>query len=337
MADAFTREYSQRLGVLTGDQFQAALARFGLGELLAASPAPGGLFGQNVFLTSSLGEYVLRGAPHYDGQFEKERYFCRAIHERSQARAPWPFLIEKSPEIFGWSYAVMPLLPGVHLSDREVQRSLTPEDRVGLARAMGAYLAIIQQATWDAPGEYAHDRDDLVPLSTTYAEWFVARTNAWLAACRAASGATADADVAWVESVVASAREALAVPFVPVLVHTDYAEGNVVAERDGDGWTIGGVFDLGEAYAGDGEYDLARLACWYGRMGDDPLRAFCGAYAATRPPRAGFAERLALYIVTDRLILWEYGQRNRVWFTPGMAFRAWAERFVEIAERAAGL
>ena len=37
MSDEFTREYSQRLGVLTGEQLQAALTRFGLGELLAAS------------------------------------------------------------------------------------------------------------------------------------------------------------------------------------------------------------------------------------------------------------------------------------------------------------
>ncbi|MHB8376423.1 MAG: phosphotransferase family protein [Dehalococcoidia bacterium] len=257
------------------------------------------------------------------------------MHERTQAQAPWPFLIEKSSDVFGWSYAVMPLLPGVHLSDHQIQRSLTSDDRVGLAHAMGTYLTLIQQATWDVPGEYAHDRNNLVPLSTTFSEWFVARTTDWLVRCRKASDATTDADVAWVESVIAAALEALAVPFVPALVHTDYTEGNVVVERNGVGWKINGVFDLGEAYAGDGEYDLARLACWYGRMGDNTLRAFRDAYAAKRPTRAGFAERLALYILTDRLIFWEYGQRNDVWFTPGVSFRAWAEPFVEIAQSAA--
>ena len=200
---------------------------------------------------------------------------------------------------------------------------------------MGAYLALIHEATWDAPGEYAPDRDDLVPLATTFTDWFVARTNDWLTRCRNASSATTDADVAWVESIIESARQSLAEPFVPALVHTDYAEGNVVAERNGDGWEIGGVFDLGEAYAGDGEYDLARLACAYGKMGDDTLRAFCDSYAAARPHRPRFTERLALYILHDRLVFWEYGQRNGVWFTPGTPFREWAEPYVEIAQRAA--
>jgi aminoglycoside phosphotransferase (APT) family kinase protein len=336
MDDPFTREYSKRLGVLTGGQLRAALTRFGLGELRAAGPAPGGLFGQNVFVTSSSGEYVLRGAPHYDGQFERERYFCGVIHERTEARAPWPFLIEKSPKVFGWSFAMMPLLPGVHLSDRDVQRSLTGDDRLGIARAMGAYLPLIQQATWDAPGDYDYPRAEVAPLEVAYADWFAGRTRDWLARCRQASGATTADDVAWVESVIAAARPSLGAAFTPVLVHTDYAEGNVVAERAGKGWRICGVFDLGDAYAGDSEYDLARLACWYGRRSGDELRAFIDAYTDVRPPRAGFEGRLSLYILAERLTIWEYGQRNGIWFTdPRQTLRAWAEPFVAIAEAAA--
>ncbi len=330
--DSLTREYSKRLGVLTRAQLQAALTRFGLGELLEARPAPGGLFGQNVLLTSTSGGYVLRGAPHYDGQFEKERYFCRMVHERTPARAPWPFLIEKSHAIFGWSFALMPLLPGVHLSDPAVRGSLTAEDRLGIARVMGEYLAVIQQATWDAPAEYDYVHDDLAPIGRPFAEWAAARTREWLAMCRRASAATTDDDVAWVESIIEAAQAALDVPFAPVLVHTDYAEGNVLAERTEDGWQICGVFDLGDAHIGDGEYDLARLACAYGRRDPAELRAFCDAYTSARPPRSGFAERMALYILTDRLIIWEYGQRNHVWFTdPTQTLRAWAEPFVALA------
>ena len=59
------REYSKRLGVLSNEQFQVALARFDLDTLVSAEPVPFGNFGQNVFLTSTEGEYVLRGAPHY--------------------------------------------------------------------------------------------------------------------------------------------------------------------------------------------------------------------------------------------------------------------------------
>jgi hypothetical protein len=48
-----TYEYSKHLGLLSSDQFQMALNRFGLGKFLHAEPIPFGLFGQNVFVTST--------------------------------------------------------------------------------------------------------------------------------------------------------------------------------------------------------------------------------------------------------------------------------------------
>lgn len=82
------REYSKRLGVISDEQLQAALDRVGLGRLLSAEPATGGLFGQNIMLTTSEGEFVFRGAPHWDAegnddwQFQKERLFSELVHER---------------------------------------------------------------------------------------------------------------------------------------------------------------------------------------------------------------------------------------------------------------
>ena len=58
---AGAREYSPRLGAITPDQFQAALDRFGLGRFIAAEPITLGNWRQNCFLTSSAGEFVLRG------------------------------------------------------------------------------------------------------------------------------------------------------------------------------------------------------------------------------------------------------------------------------------
>ena len=66
-----TREYSKHLGLLSPDQFQAALNRFGLGNFLHTEPIPFGLFGQMVYLTSTDGEFVLRGRPHFPWQFPK--------------------------------------------------------------------------------------------------------------------------------------------------------------------------------------------------------------------------------------------------------------------------
>jgi len=46
-------KFSERLGLLTRSQFQQALDRFDLGELLSVESAPGGLFGMCVFVTAT--------------------------------------------------------------------------------------------------------------------------------------------------------------------------------------------------------------------------------------------------------------------------------------------
>ena len=52
-----TRWYSQRLGTLSEQQFQAALDRFQLGQLISTEPVGQGNFGQNIFLTSTQGAF----------------------------------------------------------------------------------------------------------------------------------------------------------------------------------------------------------------------------------------------------------------------------------------
>ena len=49
--------YSKRLGPISDAQFQRALDRFDLGTFVTAEPTTGGLFGQNVFVSSSKGTF----------------------------------------------------------------------------------------------------------------------------------------------------------------------------------------------------------------------------------------------------------------------------------------
>ena len=126
-------DYSHRLGTIGDAQFRAALERLGLGEFVRAEPVAGGLFGQNVFVTSTAGEYVLRGAPHYDWQLPAERFFARLLHEHTRAPTPWPYLIDPADDFFGWSFAVMPRMPGLQLSDATLA-GLSHADRLGMAR-----------------------------------------------------------------------------------------------------------------------------------------------------------------------------------------------------------
>lgn len=190
------------------------------------------MFGQNVMLRATSGDWVLRGSPHSLRQFPSERCYSRLIHERTETDAPWPYLLERSTELFGWSYALMPRIPGVAPNDPDVQNSLTPGGRMEIARAMGEHLARLQSATWEHPGDFSYEADSIVPLSKPYPEWFVARVRAWLGRClvaTAATGATTEDDVVWVESVIDEARDALAESFEAVIVHTGLGLGYLSA------------------------------------------------------------------------------------------------------------
>ena len=69
-----------RLGSITESQIQDALHRFRLGRLTGVSSVPSGMGGQNLFVSSTSGEYVFRGNPLYPGQFAKERFFAQVLH-----------------------------------------------------------------------------------------------------------------------------------------------------------------------------------------------------------------------------------------------------------------
>src|ERR1051326_4552840 len=138
-------EYSQLLGTISTDQFQAALDRFSLGKFLHAEPIPFGLSKRNIFLTSTTGQYILRGSPHHPDQFYCEQFFAQGLHELTRVPAPWPYLVDPTTGIFGWSYAIMPRMPGLQLADPAVKRYLPEKERRGIARALGENLAHMQK------------------------------------------------------------------------------------------------------------------------------------------------------------------------------------------------
>jgi aminoglycoside phosphotransferase (APT) family kinase protein len=319
-----TRAYSQRLGVLRGEQLQAALERFDLGRLVDAAPAQGGLFGQNVFVTSTRGEWVLRGCPHFPWQLPKERLAARLIHEATRLAAPWPYLLEESPALFGWSWALMPRLPGVW---PPVDR---PECGAGCAAALGRGLADLHALRAEQAGAYDLASDSIAPWPKPHAERVLDGLEQWLGWCREAREGCIDAlDEAWIASVVAAGRGALDEPFEPCWVHHDWKPNNVLAEEHSGAWRVTGVLDLMEGYFGDGEEDLVRSIGQLAAIDRDRVAPFTAAYRAVHPLRAGFAERYRIYQLVDRLVYWQYGQKNRVWFPEGLRFRRFAERFVE--------
>ena len=169
-AQPTARVYSQRLGALTPQQFQATLTRFGLGTFVSATPVAQGLFGQNVFVQSTQGDYVLRGVPHYPWQFPKERFGARLLHERTQVPVAYPYILDASTDIFGWPYLLMPRLHGSSPADHQ----WTDAERLDIAQALGQNLLHLNQLTWPFAGAYDLSSDTIQPFGEGFAEWIVA-------------------------------------------------------------------------------------------------------------------------------------------------------------------
>jgi aminoglycoside phosphotransferase (APT) family kinase protein len=301
------RKYSERLGVIDPGQLFEVAGMLELGEVLAAEPMAGGLFGQNLALTTTEGRFVLRGNPHGHTQLTKERRVAEFIDGGSSLPAPWPYEVCDGTEIFGWTFAVMPLLPGE--MGEAIRESADDAERVALATATGEALAMLHEAEADFFGPYDAQLDDFIEMDD-FADWALHRFDHWRNACRSVNALSTEAEL-WLDELVEECAPALKEPFTPVLVHHDFKPGNLNFERVRDGFEPSGVFDLMEAYIADGEEDLVRML-W--SVEPPERKAFVEAYTAHDPLRAGAAQRLALYAVCDWMVMWEYGRRHGIWF-----------------------
>lgn len=352
-----TRIYSQRLGPIADEQFQSALNRFDLGKFLRAEPIPFGNFGQNVFVSSDKGEFVLRGQPHFWWQFPTEQFYTRLLHERTDIPVPWPYLIDSTTDIFGWSFVLMPRMSGLQLADPDMKAQLTPAERLGIAHALGDALARMQQITWPFAGRYNPTTQQIEPfdlkpelawplpvevdpsltnVATTrisYSQLVKSSLNHNLQHARYCNpDATTLEDIAWVADLINKAQDVLNDEFEPCLLMEDYKEGNLVVTKDGDEtqWRVSGVFDLMTAHFGDGEADLARQFGEYIYEDITLAREFLNAYQQKKTLRPGFKQRFPIYILLDRSILWEFFQSHQMCFwDESWTFRDWAGWYLD--------
>ena len=259
------RIYSQRLGMISDTQFQAALDHFHLGRFIQAEAIPFGNFGQNVFVSSTTGEYVLRGDPHFWWQFPTEQFFTCQLHERTHVPVPWPYLIDPSTDIFGWSFVIMPRMSGLQLADQEIKKQLGSSDRRGIAQALGENLARMQEVTWSIAGRYNAASDtvepfeqaqelawpfsietdvqlaSMKPMIITYSESVKGRLRHHLTRAQEWNAtATTWKDISWVEEHIADAQDALDETFEPCFLMEDYKEGNLVVTQQDKRWQVSG-------------------------------------------------------------------------------------------------
>lgn len=323
--------YSERLGEISNQQFQLALDKFELGKLEKAKPVKFGNFGQNVFLTTNKGEFVFRGKPHYSWQFKNEQLMTKLLHEKTKTPVAYPYFVDEDTSTFGWSYAIMPRLKGLQLADEKISATLTDQDSKELVQAYGENLALMHDLTWEYSGKWTDNYDGIKPFAPNFSSWVIEFINSLVAKSIKANQATTESDKAWVESVIKSGSEALEVPFTPTFVMQDYQESNTLVDKVNGKWQVTGVFDLMESYFGNGEADLSRM---YVQLQSRKIKygsKFIQAYLNKKPARDGFKKRFPIYVVADRLLVWEWAQRTgNIWWEKELSFRDWCEGYTQL-------
>ena len=327
--------YSSRLGPIRDDQFRAACGKAGVGEFLAATPTTGGLFGQNVFLTTSEGEYVFRGAPHwYRGgpneawQFPKEQLYADLLHAWTQVPVAWPQALDDTCVDFPWPYLITPRLPGLCLQDKAARVGMTAEDFVGVARAMGEALAGLQTLTWPFAGDFDPAFQAIAPYVGGYGGHLAAEIGHHAADARG-NGALTAADDQWLDQVLA-ADAAAPDDMRATFAHNDFTLGNVLFERAAPGWRVSGVVDLMTCNFGDPAADLVRQSCAWIDIKPELTHVFLESYRSAGGAAAPSPERLTALVVYERLLIWAYFTRPDVadGRFQGLTFRGWAAPYV---------
>jgi len=324
-----TVDYAGSLGKISDSQFDQALRKLGLGSFVKAGRVTGGVVGQNVFLTSTGGEFVFRGRPFYDEQFDVEKFAVDSLRAKTGIPTAYPYIIDNDLEIFGFRYAIMPRLTGIQTMTGGTRiLELSKPDRLEIARAMARCLAGMQFRL--APEEYDSKLSDLCYEQISgeaYAQRVIGRT----APDPVGFPGITESDVKYIAGIIEQNRAALTVPFEPCFLHGDFKEDNVLFSHENGEWEVCAVFDFAMSHFGDGETDLSRLFAMYADEDAELTREFIRTYIKLKPPREGFAERLKIYGMQERIGMWYWAKGQGIaWWDEKLTLREWLEFYLNI-------
>jgi hypothetical protein len=189
----------------------------------------------------------------------------------------------------------------------------------------------MQRLTWDFSGQYDLQTGSIKTFDKSFDQWVIGRIKELAALCSTYSDKTPKKDIEWIDKIIVEGAEAMEVAFTPTFVMHDYQESNMVVDKINGKWKVTGVFDLMENYFGDGESDLPRMFIAYAEEDINLAYIFLNSYLSEHKVRPGFEKRFPIYMLIDRLIVWEWAQRNgECWWDSKFTFRDWCGGFSQL-------
>jgi len=320
---------TNKLGNVTNEQLQKALGRLSLGSLVAAGKTSKGTGNQTLFISSTDGEYVLKGNPLYEGQFAEEKYYIDHLQSLIGMPLPSPYLIDESNDIFGWSYAIMPRLQGAHMNELAADGALSARDKEQIAEVLARSLRELH--SWKAGhfGEYDPLSKEIHPFEGGYKSWLYNRIRYWLEDAKKYSTITSE-DAEWAEALLQNAEGAFDSLYSPSYVMGDFKADNILVQNSGRGWEISGLFDFTNGYFGDGLADLTKITAMYVNNGEAGLaKRFIRSYM----DGANYAEdavlRLRVHMLHQCVLDWGCAKAiQQVTWDEELPFFRWASSYI---------
>ena len=215
-------------------------------------PLSGGKANSNFRVSvAGVGDVVLRVYTRDAKASLKETELLRLLQGR--VAVPSVVYFDSDPLDFDYPYAVLSWSDGVSL----MEAFASGQDAHGLGSALGAALAAIHLQQLD----FADPLDgQLSPTNVSFLDY--------IEECLQDRNTTLDAAfVARASEFVRSNSHLLPSRGEPqVLVHGDYKAGNLIVDRDVEGWRVSGVLDWEFAFLGPALFDFAALLRFADRM-----------------------------------------------------------------------
>ena len=325
-------DYAGSLGEISDEQFAKALQKLNLGSLIKIEKVTGGVVGQNVFLTSTKGEYVFRGRPFYDEQFDVEKFAVENLRKKVNIPTAYPYMIDNDTDIFGFKYAIMPRMSGIQtMNGGTIILDLSKDERLKIARAMATMLAKMHKLKFECVKHQENAAlftpPNMLQTHSGYAEFMIGRITNEIEDLIGIK----KADIDYINEMIMKNKDALLVPFEPCFLMGDFKEDNVLFSNDNGEWNVCAVFDFAMSHFGDCERDLSRICAMYIDEDANLAKEFVNTYIKLNPPREGFFERLKLYMLEERKGIWWWAKsQNRGLWDENISLTEWLEPYLNI-------
>ncbi|WMT39661.1 hypothetical protein RE628_19965 [Paenibacillus sp. D2_2] len=198
---------TNKVGVLTNNQVQEMLDRYNLGKLISIQETSKGVGKQTMFVSSTAGEFVLKGNPLYEGQFVEEKFYIENLSELTNLPLSLPYIVDQQNDIFGWTYAIMPRLSGVHFNDQDLKEQMNLEEKIEIVEVLVECLCKLHHWKVESYGEFDPKNYTIRPFHDSYKTWIYHRIRYWLEDAKKYSVITTK-DVNWVEDLLLECEEA---------------------------------------------------------------------------------------------------------------------------------